>query len=179
MPERERLSLLERVGAVLGAAGVAHALIGASALAVHGVARSTLDQDLLAMDPDCLIPGFWTPLRASGVEVDVRRGDWSDPLAGLVRFSAPEDRPVDLVVGKLAWQRRALERARPLVAGLPPVIAAADLVLLKLYAGGPQDAWDIQQLLAVSDRDGLIGEVERDLADLPSGSAELWRRLRE
>jgi hypothetical protein len=175
------LSLLARVSAVLDAAGIRHAVIGASALAVHGVARSTLDQDLLALEPGCLAPGLWEALRAEGVGVEIRRGDWSDPLAGLVRFAAPGERPVDLVVGKLAWQRRALDRARPFVAETPPVIAAADLILLKLYAGGPQDAWDIQQLLAVADadRDHLIREVERELTDLPAGCSELWRRIRD
>jgi hypothetical protein len=173
------LNLLARVSAVLDEAGVRHAVIGASALAIHGVARSTLDQDLLAVESDCLAPRLWEALRAQGVDVEIRRGDWSDPLAGLVRFAAPGERPVDLVVGKLAWQRRILERARHLVAGTPPVVLPVDLILLKLYAGGPQDAWDIQQLLLVTDRELLIREVEQGLADLPAGCCELWRRIRD
>ena len=69
----------------------------------------------------------------------------------MVRFGAPGESPIDVVVGKFGWQRRVLERAEPM--GELPVVRAADLILLKLYAGGPQDAWDIQQLLLASSRD--------------------------
>ena len=48
---------------------------------------------------------------------------------------------------------------------------------VKLFAGGPQDAWDIQQLLLGPERDSLIAEVERELTDLPGYSYHLWRRI--
>jgi hypothetical protein len=44
----DRLTLLGPVAARLGVEGIAFAVIGATAMAVHGVARSTLDVDLLA-----------------------------------------------------------------------------------------------------------------------------------
>ena len=59
----------------------------------------------------------------------------------------------------------------------PPVARAADLILLKLYAGGPQDVWDIDQLLDV---DGtLAAEVEAGLRWLPAECASLWRSILE
>ena len=60
-----------------------------------------------------------------------------------------------------------------------PVLRPSDLALLKLYAGGPQDAWDIEQLLAGADRGALIAEVESRLADLPPRATALWRRIHE
>jgi hypothetical protein len=87
------LSLLARVSRLLAARGIDHAVIGAAALAAHGVARAT-----------------------------------------------------------------------------------ADVVLLKLYAGGPQDAWDIDQLLDVDP--SLVAGVEARLAPLPADCAELWDRIR-
>jgi hypothetical protein len=87
------LNLLERVAAVLNGAGMAHALIGAVALAAHGVARSTVDQDLLVVDRACLGPALWKPLEDEGIRVEIRRGDVSDPLAGVVRFEAAGERP--------------------------------------------------------------------------------------
>lgn len=51
----------------------------------------------------------------------------------------------------------------------------ADLVLLKLYAGGPQDAWDIDQLLDVDTT--FAREVEARIPALPEGCAALWRRV--
>lgn len=170
--------MLDRVAAVLRGAGIPHALIGASALAAYGVSRSTIDQDLFAVDPSCLHSTLWTDLRASGVEIEVRKGDPEDPLAGVVRFKAAGELPVDLVVGKSGWQVQILERAEQR-GGEIPVVTAAHLILLKLYAGGPQDAWDIQQLLGTEEGPRLIEEVERELVRLPARSAALWGRIRE
>lgn len=173
------MSLLEKVTSVLEARGIPYALIGASAMSYYGVNRATNDLDLLAVDPACLDPALWSGLRDQGVTADVRRGDLTDPLAGVVRFRAAAERPIDLVVGKFAWQRKTLERARRLPSGplFLPVLGPADLILLKLYAGGPQDAWDIQQFLLGEDRDTLIAEVEKNLANVPSRCGDLWRKI--
>ncbi|HVT57142.1 MAG TPA: hypothetical protein VHR45_01975 [Thermoanaerobaculia bacterium] len=172
--------MLGRVCAELATRQVSHALIGAAALATHGVSRSTHDIDLLTVEADCLAPEFWSNLRRQGVEVDARRGDAVDPLAGVVRFNAPGERPVDLVVGKGPWQRLALGRslAGEFIGIALPVLRAADLILLKLFAGGPQDAWDVTQLLAAGDRERLVAEVEEHLRDLPSRCATLWQQIR-
>ncbi|HEV8583110.1 MAG TPA: hypothetical protein VGX68_28925 [Thermoanaerobaculia bacterium] len=174
------MSLLSHVADVLRAAEVRFALIGASAMAAHGVGRSTLDQDLLVVNPSCLQPGFWKDLQQTGVRVEVRRGDAFDPLAGVVRFEQRGERPVDLVVGKFAWQRNVIQRAmaaRGATEAPIPVARAADIILLKLFAGGPQDAWDIEQILSVEDRESLIAAVDAEIAELPAESAYLWRKI--
>lgn len=167
------MTLGERVTAALETHGIAHAMIGATALAASGVARSTLDLDLLTLDALVLDPQVWTAIRAAGVEVEVRRGDLEDPLAGVVRLSMANERPVDIILGRYAWQRRAVERARQLPNG-SKVVQARDLVLLKLYAGGTQDLWDIRQLVAVVDDSSLVADVESDLGDLPATARALW-----
>lgn len=173
------MSLLGRVTAELVRLGAPHALIGAAALAIHGVSRSTHDLDLLATEPACLDPRQWSDLSQEGIVVEVRKGDSGDPLAGVVRFTAREERPVDLVVGKARWQTLALARAErhALIDVELPVLQASDLILSKLFAGGPQDAWDVAQLLATPDGARLRGEVEERLADLPTASAALWRQI--
>jgi hypothetical protein len=167
------------VVAILDRAAVPHALIGAAALAAHGVSRATADEDLLALGESPLTFDFWAPLRDAGVEVEVRRGDPDDPLAGVVRFRAPAERSVDLVLGKFAWQRRIVERARRLSRGGVeiPVVGPADLILLKLFAGGPQDAWDIHLLLAGEDGEIVAAEVERHLPELPANCDRFWRKI--
>lgn len=176
------MSLLGPVVAVLRGHGISFALVGASALAAHGVLRSTVDQDLLVVDSVCLEPSLWTALRDEGVTVETQKGDLFDPLAGVVRFERMGERPLDLVVGKYTWQREVLERAT-VAPGAPdtaiPLVRAADLILLKLYAGGPQDAWDIQQLLAGENRETLISEVNRELPRLTAESAALWKKILE
>jgi hypothetical protein len=172
--------LVALVVAVLERLGVRYALIGAGALAVHGVARSTFDLDLLTTNRAVLDPGVWVDLIADGrVHVTVRLGDADDPLAGLVRVDAAGERDVDVVVGRWAWQTEAVERASLVVAGglQLPVVVPADLILLKLYAGGSQDKWDVEQLLAGDDRQALVDEVESRLESLPIEARRAWAHI--
>ena len=171
------MSLLERVTDLLDAHRVPHALIGAAALAAAGVARSTFDIDLLTTDPAVLDGAFWSSLDDSDISVDVRRGDHEDPLAGVVRIEAASDRPVDVVVGKHEWQTQVIARAdRP--AGGPPVVTPADLILLKLYAGGSQDLWDVRELLATVSGQAIANQVERSLSGLPPELRTRWASVR-
>jgi hypothetical protein len=62
------LTLLDRVCALLAHHGIDHAIIGAAALAAHGVARATMDLDLLATDPACLDERVWEDLRSTGAD---------------------------------------------------------------------------------------------------------------
>jgi hypothetical protein len=169
------MSLVEEIRAILDAAGIRHALVGALALSAYGVNRATLDLDLFTADASCLKPDLWADLRSRGVDVEVRKGDSTDPLAGVVRFEVPDESPIDVVVGKFVWQARILDRAEPIGGNL--VVRAADLVLLKLYAGGLQDAWDVQQLLARPFREELLREVESRLSDLPKRCQDLWKKI--
>lgn len=174
------LSLFGNVVSVLREAGISHAVIGATALAFHGVARSTRDLDLFAMAAVCLEPDTWRSLEASGSTVEIRPGDAADPLAGVVRFESGREAPVDLVLGNRAWQAEILTRTelQTLLGIRVPVVRAADLVLLKLYAGGLQDRWDIEQLLSAEDPSELVTEVEHSLTGLPSDCAAIWRQIR-
>jgi hypothetical protein len=174
------LKLLARVRDILEASSIPYALIGAGAMTVHGVGRSTLDLDLLTTEPRVLEEKVWASLKTSGASLDVRRGDPDDPLAGVVRFEQAEEPPVDLVVGRSRWQAAVLERARRMSIGEfdVPVVGAADLILLKLFAGGAQDAWDIEELLATGDRAVLSREVESRIGDLPADVLGLWSRIR-
>ena len=173
------MSLLEAVVEVLRERGVPHAVIGATALAFHGVSRSTGDLDLLAVHVSCLDRETWRPVVEEGYAVDIRSGDASDPLAGVVRFEGTGEAPVDLVLGRRSWQAEILSRAEPqaLLGVLVPVVRAADLVLLKLYAGGPQDRWDIAQILSTEARAGLVAEVQAALPQLPGDCSLLWERI--
>ena len=176
----DRLRLVQRVVASLTEAGAQFALIGAAAMAVHGVARSTRDVDLLTLLDVSLDEASWTLLSEAGVDVSVTRGDADDPLAGVVRFAQQAQDPVDLVVGRYRWQQRLVERAEPAVLGGAVTLPAAqprDLILLKLFAGGSHDVWDIQQLIAGPDAECLVAAVDDDLGQLPVRCRRLWARV--
>jgi hypothetical protein len=149
-------------------------------MAVHGVTRSTRDLDLFTVLADALRTETWQTLQRAGVEVRIERGDPDDPLAGVVRLSGPGEHPIDVIVGKSPWQADVLQRSRrAAIEGVDvPVAAPADLILLKLYAGGPQDAWDIEQLLAGLGRATVARDVDAAIGALPDECRRLWERIR-
>jgi predicted nucleotidyltransferase len=173
-------SLLAGVTATLDAAGVRYAVIGAGALAAHGIARSTFDLDLFTTDAVTLEQQTWALAAVdSRIQLEIRRGDSSDPLAGIVRLAAAGERDLDVVVGRHRWQTDVVERAVPIEsAGVRlPIVTPADLILLKLYAGGSQDYWDIEQLLAREDRDAIIGTVNSRIGPLSPDHHAAWARI--
>ena len=180
LPGRGSVTTLEGVVETLQEAEIQFAVIGASGMAVHGVLRSTLDIDLLTTNRRVLQKRMWDRLVNGGFEVDIRLGDISDPLVGVVTVSVDADRPVDLIVGEAPWQERIIEEAAPgFVAGMDlPGASLVGLILLKLYAGGPQDCWDIKQLRR---RAGNPESVEREISErvlnLPVRARRLWEDL--
>ncbi len=182
--------VIARVSARLVERGIAHRLIGAAALAAHGVARSTRDVDLLVSDPAVLDPELWEGVAPPGFTTSVRHGDAVDPLLGVVRVEEEltEDTSwedvldqVDIVVVRGRWASAMTNSPGPMVRieGTElRAVHAVDLALLKLYAGGPRDAWDIAMLLdAAPDRAALAASVDARLGELPERCARLWRRV--
>lgn len=174
------MSLLSKVAGTLGTKRTPFAVVGGVALAVRGVARSTFDVDLMTTDAAVLAEAFWFLLTRDGAQVEIRRGDGDDPLRGLVRLVARDERPVDVFVGRGAWLEGVVGRAETfaLLDVRVPVVRAADLVLLKLHAGGTQDLWDVKQLLDGDGNGDLAFEVEAHLAEVPRNAAIAWKRVR-
>jgi hypothetical protein len=176
------MTLLAEVVACLEHEGSQHAMIGATAMAALGAGRSTQDLDILTNDRAALRSARWRSLEQSGATVDIRHGDIQDPLVGVIRVSRTGERPVDVIVGEGAWQNRILEEAsvRQISDVRVPVVDEIGLVLLKLYAGGPQDRWDIEQLmLQTADRMELEWEIGERVSDLPARCRSLWQRMLE
>lgn len=157
----------------LRASEVPHAVIGAAAMSARAVPRQTLDFDLLVVDRRVLEEAFWRGLPRAP---EIRMGDSDDPLAGVVRFDSPE---VDVVVGRYRWQSEALERAEELQIGgrTLPVVTLADLILLKLHAGGYRDRADVEMMLTGAD-EAVIEHVDRVLPALPADARRLWDEIR-
>lgn len=92
------LDLAEQVAGVLAAAGARTAVIGATAMAVHGYVRATQDIDLgtvgLSLDR---LRAVAQVLRAQGLDAEVREPDAADPLGGLIRITDPAGHQVDVV----------------------------------------------------------------------------------
>lgn len=168
----------DRVHRLFESLGVQYAVIGAIAVAARGAPRSTFDFDLFTTDHRVLETSAWRELRESGIEVDVRKGDFDDPLAGVIRVGKGLDQ-VDVVVGKWKWEEAVIERAEIIeIDGIPMRIPqTSDLILLKLAAGGPIDQQDVVRLLAANARDRLVEEVNERIGGLPDDARLLWQKM--
>lgn len=150
---------LASVAAVFRARSVPYALMGGLAVAAWGAPRATEDIDLLAdVTPS---PELDSALRASGFEVEWRRGAADDPIPLLLRLCGRSGPEIDVLCATRAWEREMLARAvrLRLAQGLEiPVIAVEDLIVLKLLAGGPGDLADVADLLR---RAGPLPELDK------------------
>ena len=101
----------------------------------------------------------------------------TDPRAGAVRIRRRTEQ-TDIIVGR-PWVHRVLDRTiRVRVRGEElPVVDRTDLVLLKLFAGGPQDLLDVRLLLEAGGNE-LRDQVERRLSGVPPEIRRTWRHLR-
>lgn len=156
--------------------GIPFCLIGGLALAAWGVARYTADADLLTMDPRILDLDLWSEWE-TGVP-RITRGDADDPLGGVVRFPGPPRQ--DLILGRGAAARIALETSFRFEAFPCPVASPLGLILLKLEAGGPQDAADILALLGNAQalgRPSLKEEVAATVPQLTPEARAFWIKI--
>jgi len=174
------MNVIDAVSRLLESIGAPYALIGGRAVAARGHPRMTLDYDFLTSDRRVLDSETWQPLSEAGAVVDPRKGEFDDPLAGVVHITFAGGLEADVILAKWKWEAEVLERAEPLDLGgaLVPVPITSDLILLKLAAGGPIDLQDVVSLLATG-REQLIGEVDRKVdAVLPDVTAA-WNNLKQ
>ena len=116
-------------------------VIGATALATHGVARFTADVDLLTVDDRVLRAELWGSLPV----LEIRRGADDDPLRGVVRIAGPMVH--DIIVGRGHASTFAVATAEQSEILGCPVATPIALVLLKLEAGSARDRYDIVALV--------------------------------
>ncbi len=163
------------------------AVIGAVALAAHGYARTTRDLDLATeLDPVTQMRDIEAICRQEGMHAVLRLPDAEDPRGGVLTVHGQASHPVQLVNfhNPLRATRNpgadAIATSCALIAGSPLRIAGvAQLVALKLYAGGFKSKLDVLELLRCQpaiDRGaleacctpyGLQDELAEILAELP------------
>lgn len=147
---------LQKAVAALDRLGIPYALIGGLAVAARGAVRATQDVDLLVAVAVQEAPSLEQSLRDSGFQATYYHGAADDPIAGVLRLAistAGAEVKCDVLLASRAWQTQAVRNATVVDLGsfVVKVAQAADLFLLKLYAGGPQDLIDAAQLLRLQD----------------------------
>ena len=164
--------MIEAVRNQLERDAIPYCLIGATALAAHGFARQSQDVDLLCMDDRVLGASYWIAMVPAP---EIREGDATDPLRGLVRF--PSMPPLDLIVGRGHAARLAVETAVKRGEGQWPLCTPLALTLLKLEAGSGQDRADIVNLVAThraAGRAAWTADIATHLAKLSQDAREAW-----
>lgn len=173
------MSVLERVSRALEAINAPYALIGGRAVGARGYPRMTLDYDFLTSDARILERETWKDLQEHGASIDPRKGDFDDPLAGVVHIAFRDGMEADVVLAKWKWQWDLIHRSEGLDVGgvVVPVPITSDLILLKLAAGGPIDLQDVVSLLAL-DREKLIREVDETIDRVLPDARPAWTQVK-
>lgn len=153
-----------------------YALIGAFAVSAWGVPRATHDLDF-ALALGAAAP---EPL-ARHLSAEFQPGESEDPLRGVFRTSVTVDDlsvPVQMVLLPPAWNAIIFQAVEslPVFGCTVRVVAWQALVLMKLYAGGPQDLLDAQQILAVRQPTQAEQQAISALAD-KVGLSAAWQHL--
>lgn len=126
-----------------------YALIGGFAVAAWGVPRATHDLDF------ALALGVGDPVALSRhLGAEFHAGDADDPLRGVFQLTVTIEEvaiPVQLIVLPSVWNAIIFRgiTTLPVFGDAVPVVSWQSLILLKLYAGGPQDLLDAGQVLEV------------------------------
>lgn len=149
-----------------------YGLIGGLALAAGGVMRATEDIDFAVA-----VGAGAMPKLAVALGGQYRAGGEDDPLLGVINAVVAvgaRTMPVQLVLLPQRWNEVLLSRVSvvPVHGCSVPVVSWQALVLLKLYAGGPQDLVDAQDLWAVRQPDTQAVREIQSLADTLGVSGE-------
>lgn len=125
-------------------------------MAALGYARQTADIDFAVAMPPPEFAELHGKLRNAGFDATLSPSDGNDPLGGVITIERAGSLTVQLVnfdntpgAGFPALVRDALERAQGRTEGVLGVVPRVeDLILFKLYAGGPKSKLDILELLS-------------------------------
>ena len=154
-----------------------YALIGALAVSARGRPRATGDIDfLVSAEKDFFDKTLPEIIKSMGYDVKVFRGDYDDPLGGLVRVYDDNNMGlVDIIPVFWKWQDDMVRDAEYLTLKdkvTIPVVRAEDLIVLKLKAGGHQDIVDVEELIKITriekglDKNRLLKLAKRAKVDI-------------
>lgn len=142
----------------------AYALIGGMAVSAWGIPRATHDLDfavaLTATDPRTV---------ADALKGTYKPGDPDDPLRAVIHVlisTAEPPVPVQLVVFPPPWPSILFNHVENLnvFGSSVPVVSWQALLMLKLYAAGPADLLDAQEIWKVCQPDFQAVQNLRELA---------------
>jgi hypothetical protein len=159
--------LLLDVADILIELGVGHAMVGAFAVSYYGIPRYTDDADLVVWLKDTRTNArdVVNRLVVTGYRAKLKRGDNDDPIERAIIVEDEHKNRIDLLMGIRGMDPEAVRRcvSASLLDASVQILAAEDLIAMKVFAGGFQDLEDVRGILQVSG-EGLNLQLLRKLA---------------
>jgi hypothetical protein len=144
---------------------IEYAVIGALAASVHGVIRASVDADVLLSVETQGAKHIEGGLKAAGFRTELTRGDFEDPIPGMLKVSDSFGNRVDLLLGIKGTEPQAFSRVVeiPFQGSVLKFIGREDFIAMKVFAGGPMDLVDAKRAISAG-RDSLDFALVRRLA---------------
>lgn len=144
--------LLLEVVALLDVSSIDYAVIGALAAAVHGVVRASVDADAVVQVTAAKLSELQATLTDHGLTVELRRGDFDDPIPAMLQVTDEFGNRVDLLAGLRGLDAGVYARAIriPFEGTQLRVAGREDFIAMKAFAGGPLDLVDARRAIAVN-----------------------------
>jgi predicted nucleotidyltransferase len=163
-PGESALLLLDVVE-LLVAKGVEYAVIGALAASIHGVVRASMDADVLLSVGKHEADTLESVFKAVGFHTEMTRGDFDDPIPGLLKVNDSYGNRVDLLLGLRGVEPKAFSRLVevPFQGNTLKFVGREDFIAMKVFAGGPMDIVDATRAISAG-RDSLDLDLLRRLA---------------
>lgn len=142
------LLLLDAVD-VLKRQNINYAVIGALAASVHGAVRASMDADAVLSMAVQQIKSLEAAFQSAGFNVQLNRGDVSDPIAAVLQLKDQYENRVDLLIGLRGMEPETFSRSIDIPfhgEGLK-VVGREDFIAMKVFAGSPQDLIDARRAL--------------------------------
>lgn len=178
----EVLRAAKEVNDFLQSRGWAFAFIGGLAVNRWGRARTTNDADVCVFSDFGNETAFIDPLieRFQARSPDAREFALANRV---LLLTAGAGFGIDVSLGAFDFERRAIARSSPYDfpgGATLQTVSAEDLVVLKAFAGRPQDWFDVEGILSRQVRDIDMLLVEEELAPLCElkGAPEAMEQLR-
>ena len=131
---------------------IEYAVIGALAASIHGAVRASMDADVLLSVETQRARNLEAGLRAGGFQTELTRGDFEDPISGLLEVSDSFGNRVDLLLGLKGTEPQAFSRVVevPFQGSSLKFIGREDFIAMKVFAGGPVDLIDAKRAICAA-----------------------------
>ncbi len=139
---------------VLDKCKVPYAIIGAFAASFYGLVRASLDVDAVISveGNENKLRKLLSSLEDKNFNVGFQRGDFTDPVRGVINIEDKVGNRVDLLIGIRGMKDDVYKRVVPekFMKKLVKIVGLEDLIAMKIYAGSTKDIQDVIGVLQVS-----------------------------